>query len=231
MLAAAQDSNYISILALTVGTLVISMIAYVILRFAARGSIGIGPIKLDFEKDVSQIRENLEQVSSETPPEDRQYALMREYHSRGLAQSTQSHWFSLISATIGFGVIISAVIVSLTSNDVKSGATAAQLIAGTIIESVSGLFFVQSNKARELMVAFFDKLRDDRKLDESLALARGMDVGDVKNRLNSVLALSFSGNSDIDLMRLVVGGGSDEGDATPEADSSTNPRRLRLPRR
>lgn len=45
------------------------------------------------------------------------------------------------------------------------------VIAGTIIDAIAALFFVQSNRARELMVQFFDRLRADRKLDEAIRLA------------------------------------------------------------
>jgi hypothetical protein len=38
---------------------------------------------------------------------------------------------------------------------------------------VSALFFVQSNRARNLMTAFFDKLRQDRSLEEALRLIGG----------------------------------------------------------
>ena len=66
------------------------------------------------------------------------------------------------------------------------------MLAGTIIDSVSALFFVQSNKARQLMSEFFDKLRIDRKLEESLRLCSDIHNPDLKDRLRTLIALNFS---------------------------------------
>jgi hypothetical protein len=75
------------------------------------------------------------------------------------------------------------------------------LIAGTVIDAVAALFFVQSNKARQLMTEFFDKLRVDRKLDEALQLMK--DIGDpvIASRIKGVVALSFS---DVSLEKLAL---------------------------
>jgi hypothetical protein len=66
------------------------------------------------------------------------------------------------------------------------------LVAGAIVEAVSALFFVQTNRARVLMVDFFDRLRTDRKLREALSLA--VEVGDprLQSRLQTLLALTLA---------------------------------------
>jgi hypothetical protein len=61
-----------------------------------------------------------------------------------------------------------------------------------IIEAVSALFFVQSNKTRQLMTEFFDKLRSDRKLDESLQLMANIPSDVISSRLRAVVALHFA---------------------------------------
>src|SRR5208283_3803426 len=66
------------------------------------------------------------------------------------------------------------------------------MVAGTIIDAVSALFFVQSNKARQLMSEFFDKLRADRKLEESLKLCNDIHNPDLRDRLRTLIALNFS---------------------------------------
>ena len=66
------------------------------------------------------------------------------------------------------------------------------MLAGTVIDAVSALFFVQSNKARQLMSEFFDKLRVDRKLEESLRLCNDIHNPDLRNRLRTLIALNFS---------------------------------------
>ena len=105
-----------------------------------------------------------------------QYALLREYHAQGLSQSRISFWFSLVFASLGFAIIaFSIVLFTQQSGDTWSGAGKPlfALVAGTIIDAVSALFFVQSNKARQLMTEFFDKLRTDRKLNEVAETSRG----------------------------------------------------------
>jgi hypothetical protein len=66
------------------------------------------------------------------------------------------------------------------------------LLAGTIIESVASLFFVQSNRARRLMVDFFDRLRTDRKLLESLKLVASVPDQKLRSNLQVMLALSLA---------------------------------------
>src|SRR5258706_11140655 len=103
---------------------------------------------------------------------DKKFALLIQYHSQGLAQSKISFWFSLIFASIGFAIIVIAILTVQREVSIwDQGRTFITLISGTIIDTVSALFFVQSNKARQLMTDFFDKLRMDRKFEESLRLA------------------------------------------------------------
>jgi hypothetical protein len=127
-------------------------------------------------------------------PEDKQYALLKEYHSQGLAQSRTSFWFSLIFAALGFAVILIGLI-SLQADKgfSKQSGSFISLMAGTIIDAVSALFFVQSIKARQLMSDFFDKLRTDRKLEEALRLVDQIDDPVLKARMKSVLTMSFAG--------------------------------------
>jgi hypothetical protein len=126
-----------------------------------------------------------------------QFALLREYHSQGLAQSRISFWFSLVFAAIGFFVIVLSVGLFITQGQQPDPTTSLHkptfaLVAGTIIDAVAALFFVQSNRARQLMTEFFDKLRIDRKLDEALRLANEIIDQKVQASLKAVLALSFA---------------------------------------
>jgi hypothetical protein len=120
-------------------------------------------------------------------------AFLSRYHSQGLLQSQVSFWFSLIFASIGFVVIVSAVVqYRVDRNLMNQGPAVLTLIAGTIVDSVSALFFIQSNKARQLMVDFFDRLRSDEKLDKSLALAASMQDIALRNRLQVALSLRLA---------------------------------------
>ena len=66
------------------------------------------------------------------------------------------------------------------------------LLAGTIINAVAGLFFVQSNRTRRLMSEFFDRLRNDEKVAEAVELVNSLQDTQTQSRLKSVLALSFA---------------------------------------
>jgi hypothetical protein len=80
---------------------------------------------------------------------DKQYLLLREYHAQGLAQSKISFWFSLVFAALGFAVIVSAIFTLQPGERLlDQGRTFISLVAGTVIDAVAALFFVQSNKAR-----------------------------------------------------------------------------------
>lgn len=126
-------------------------------------------------------------------PEERQYLLLKEYHSQGLAQSMISFWFSLAFASIGFLVIVMGLVkIDYKLPISKQTANFIPIMSGTIIDAVSALFFVQSNRARQLMSDFFDKLRTDRKLDESLALLKQIEDGELKSRVQVLLTLQFS---------------------------------------
>ena len=115
-----------------------------------------------------------------------------EYHQQSISQSKISFWFSLVFASVGFLIIATSVF----AYDDKSGYIG--IVAGTIIDTVSALFFYQSNKARQLMSEFFDRLRSDRKLEESLKLCESIDNEILRNSLKVRLSLYFAGldNSD-----------------------------------
>lgn len=71
-----------------------------------------------------------------------------EYHQQSISQSRISFWFSLFFASIGFLIIAK----SIFAFSDKTGYIG--IVAGTIIDVVSALFFYQSNKARQLMSEF-----------------------------------------------------------------------------
>lgn len=78
----------------------------------------------------------------------------------------------MVFASLGFLVIVLAFVTVFLSDDGGvDSANVITLVAGTIVEVISALFFVQTNRARVLMVDFFDRLRVDRKLREALSLA------------------------------------------------------------
>ena len=178
-------------------TILVSMTAIAVVGFAflGRGRLKFGQFAIEFPKprlpDLDEDR--LIEGNPDLDPSERQYLLLKAYHEQSLGQSRTSMWFSLIFAAVGFCVIILAVFVPSGSlGSPFGGERLIKLVSGTIIDAVAGLFFVQSNKARELMSTFFDKLRTDRKLDESLTLARQVPDSTLKSRLQLVLSLNFA---------------------------------------
>jgi TRADD-N domain-containing protein len=172
-----------------------------IAALAGRTQIRFGKFMLNFDRtrvDEETIRRRLENAT-DFDKGSQQYVLLKEYHSQGLAQSRMSFWFSLIFASIGFAVIALSIGIFLQQSKDPSvgwlegaGKPIFTLVAGTIIDAVAGLFFVQSNKARQLMVEFFDKLRIDRKLDEALRLADSIEDKMTASHLKALLSLNFA---------------------------------------
>jgi TRADD-N domain-containing protein len=85
-----------------------------------RGKLKFGSLIVDFDRSAaSEIRSRLEAVGGAAG--FRQYALLREYHAQGLAQSRVSFWFSLTFASIGFAVIALAVGLYVQGPPMSSG--------------------------------------------------------------------------------------------------------------
>lgn len=131
--------------------------------------------------------------------------LLREYHAQGLTQSRVSFWFSIIFACVGFSIIGFGAIAALNGS-ITFEKSIIPIISGGVIDGVSGLFFVQSNRARQLMSEFFDKLRADNKLTEALRLSASIRDEKVSSSLKAYLAMHFAGiDVDVDGFRSVVG--------------------------
>jgi hypothetical protein len=191
-------------LAVPVVALVVSILGFILLYRGKLGRLEIGKaFRIStIEDEASRIRNRL---SSALPQNNakptQQYALLQEYHAQGLAQSKISFWFSLVFAAIGFTIIILSVLTYVLSSQEylasatiidKAGKPVFAVVAGTIIDAVAGLFFVQSNKARQLMTEFFDRRRVDRKLDESLSVLSQIEDNVISSRVKAPLALNFA---------------------------------------
>jgi hypothetical protein len=78
---------------------------------------------------------------------------------------------------------------------------------GAIVDGVAGLFFVQDRRTQQKMIDFFDKLREDRKLDEAQSLRSQVVDSQLRDRLQVLLSLHFAGLNDDQgvLLRQVAG--------------------------
>ena len=175
-------------------TVTAGLSVWVLLRGFRRDSGGLsvefGPV----EEEVEAVRQRLA-TSENEDQEDWEFRLLTEYHAQGLAQSKTSFRVSLFFAGLGFVVIAVAVVFAITGGTTTAGTTVS-LVAGAIVESVAGLFFVQSNRAAELMTTFFDRLRADRKLRDALELAKSIEDPRLRSRLQTQIALSMAETSE-----------------------------------
>ncbi len=114
------------------------------------------------------------------------------YHANSLNQSTTSFRFSIGAAVFGFILIVGGVIWG--HDNINSAMPS--IISGTIIDAVAGLFFRQSNQARQLMTEFFDKLRVDRQFQEALRLCESITDAHLQSVLKVRLSLFFAGIRD-----------------------------------
>jgi len=138
--------------------------------------------------------------------------ILRSYYTQVLNQSGISFTYSLVFAAIGFVVIIFSIVPqdfqstnrNTDRTDVTSGENApnpeerqnykwAGLISGIVIEAVSTLIFVQTNNARKTMIEFSEKIRLDRRLNESLSLIDTIPNEKIQSRVKALLVLNFSG--------------------------------------
>jgi TRADD-N domain-containing protein len=119
------------------------------------------------------------------------------YYNQALSRANISFWFSLIFASIGFGVIIFAF---LSHNSSEISGTIIKVVSGTVIDAVAGLFFVQSTNAQKSMGDFFEKLRLDRLNAEAREMISEIENVERRDQLRAQLILKYSG-----IDRLLVG--------------------------
>ena len=185
------------ILAGVAGVIAVSSLIFAIVGAVRSGVIRrlnfkLGPLEIEAtpqeRKAVRELIASVTETSAEKVPfETEQIAL---YYSQVLGQSKISFWFSLVFASLGFVVIIVAAFLYTSAN---SGAAIIQLIAGAIIDSVAGLFFVQSRGAQKAMMEFFEKLRLDRQQLESRKLCEEIQDPGIKDALRVNLSLHYAG--------------------------------------
>ncbi|MGH3853600.1 MAG: TRADD-N-associated membrane domain-containing protein [Pseudonocardiaceae bacterium] len=94
----------------------------------------------------------------------------------------------------GFVVILVGVIFAIIG--AAPSQTLIPVAGGAIIEAVSLLFVGQDRRNQQRMFEFFERLREDRKLDESLELLRMITDDSIRSRMQAILALHFGGIED-----------------------------------
>jgi len=123
-------------------------------------------------------------------PEAFEVRALATYYNRALSRATISFWFSIIFATIGFGVIVFAL---LSHEPTDLYATILKIVSGTVIDAVSSLFFFQSTSAQKQMGDFFEKLRLDRLISDARAMIGEVENAERRDQLRAQLVLKFAG--------------------------------------
>ncbi|AUR04011.1 hypothetical protein PhaeoP72_02044 [Phaeobacter inhibens] len=112
------------------------------------------------------------------------------YYNQALSRAQISFWFSLIFASIGFGVIIMA-FASHDSADMAGSIL--KIVSGTIIDAVAALFFVQSTNAQKSMSEFFEKLRHDRLNAEAREMVAEIEEAEARDRVRIEMIGKYTG--------------------------------------
>jgi TRADD-N domain-containing protein len=150
------------------------------------------------QRAESRLFEDLESrlsvLEADREAAQRDFAIQREYHALGLAQSKISFTLGYVFGALGAIVILAGAVKLLFFSDGSNAATIGVFtaIAGAIPEALAGLLFVSASKAGSRMSENFDRGREDRDLAAAQEIAASMEDRTLGNRLQAVLALSMA---------------------------------------
>lgn len=173
-----------------VATAVVS-VAFTVLatvRSGAIKSIRFGSIYIEGGITSAEIQKIESASSGGTQPFE--IKALASYYNQALSRANISFWFSLVFASIGFGLIVFA-LVSHDSTDATG--TIIKVASGTVIDAVSALFFVQSTNAQKSMSEFFEKLRLDRMNAEAREMISEIEDLERRDQLRAQLILKYAG--------------------------------------
>lgn len=145
-------------------------------------------------KRLNDLEVRLATIEADQEASQREFAVQREYHALGLAQSKISFTLGYIFGALGAIVILAGAVKILFFSDTGDQATAAffTVVAGAIPETLAGLLFVSASRAGARMTENFDRGRADRDLAAAQKIAADMEDRDLGNRLQAILALSMA---------------------------------------
>jgi hypothetical protein len=200
-----ENSTFLSILpvferAFTSASAFIAVISVIVFVFSAIRSGAIKQIRLGSisieggitAAEIAKIERSSDSKDLESKSAIKPFEIpaLANYYNQALSRANISFWFSLIFASIGFGVIIFAFL-SHNSSDISG--TVIKVISGTVIDAVAGLFFVQSTNAQKSMSDFFEKLRLDRLNAEAREMISEIENVERRDQLRAQLILKYSG--------------------------------------
>ncbi|MER5671924.1 TRADD-N-associated membrane domain-containing protein [Pseudonocardia alni] len=168
-----------------------------------------------YRGERSDLRRRLRQAEQKLEADNRRYALLREYATQGLTQSRTSFRMSLYAATFGFTIIMVGVIQVLFG--VPAADAAVTVVSGAVIDAVALLFFAQDRRHQATMFQFFERLREDRKLDEALDIMTTISDDEIRARVQAALVLHFAQVPDtLDVLKVADRRSGDDKSGEPE---------------
>ena len=123
--------------------------------------------------------------------EDIEDQLLLKYYQQSLEQSNISFWFSLGMGSLGLFIILSAIFPLNPKNEVYQ--MYINIVSGIVIQSVSALIFVQSNKATKTMIDFAEKIRLDRWMRKGITLTDTIGNEDLKSKVKAIITMNLLG--------------------------------------
>nr|WP_147252729.1 hypothetical protein [Micromonospora provocatoris] len=124
----------------------------------------------------------------------KQEAILREIYTQGLAQARTSFRLSMIFAALGAVILLAGAGLAIMNSNQSQAATLTAL-SGLVIEIVSSLFFVQSNRANANMIRQGVLLREesqsDRLLNASRQVAGGIEDTKLRDEVRADMAESI----------------------------------------
>lgn len=124
----------------------------------------------------------------------KQEAILREIYTQGLAQARTSFRLSMLFAALGAAILLAGAGLAIKNNNQGQAATITAL-SGLVIEIVSSLFFVQSNRANANMIKQGVLLREesqsDRLLNASRQVAGGIEDINLRDEIRAKMSESI----------------------------------------
>ena len=150
-------------------------------------SINFVDLGLDFTPDGKAESENIQGEAREKVI----VGLLKDHHEQALMQASVQFWFSLFAAVVGFAFII--IMIVNNTHDMEWFDYVVKILPGVIIEAISALFFQQSKEIRDRATEFFNRLREDDKIDRSIDIAESITDESLKSEVKAKIALHISG--------------------------------------
>jgi hypothetical protein len=134
---------------------------------------------------------------------EKQEAILREIYTQGLAQAKVSFRVSISFASVGAIFLLLGIALAIF-NARNGGDQYASIVAGAagvVVNLSSGVFFVQSNRARSNMgrqgVMLREESQEDRRLNAARELAGAINDEDLRNEVRADLARSLLSSPNI----------------------------------